>query len=262
MTNEKKPTEAKEVSKTVTEKKPDYKTMNIYEKMSEITNKLNRVAKNLTVGAGKSEYRAVGEADILVAVKPIEHEYRVYSFPLSRNIVETNIFVTETEYYGKVKEKNNLFLRIETVYRFLNIDNPSEFVDITSYGDGFDGQDKSVGKAMTYSDKYALMKAYKIETGDDPDQNPSQDIRKAPQKAPQEAPESFVAKDNPIANEFIGEDEINALKGEFKRTGIGEPIVLKEYGLELLSEMRMKDFYDCTRKFEQYPTKKTTTGIK
>ena len=31
---------------------------------------------------------------------------------------------------------------------------------------------------MTYSDKYALLKAYKIETGDDPDQNASGSMNK------------------------------------------------------------------------------------
>ena len=58
-------------------------------------------------------------------------------------------------------------MRIEITYRFINIDNPSEFIDIKSYGDGLDTGDKAPGKAMTYGDKYALMKAYKISTGDD-----------------------------------------------------------------------------------------------
>ena len=47
-------------------------------------------------------------------------------------------------------------------------------MEITTYGDGVDSQDKAPGKAMTYSDKYALLKAYKIQTGDDPDQNASE----------------------------------------------------------------------------------------
>ena len=66
-------------------------------------------------------------------------------------------------------------MRSETVYRFVNIEKPEEFIDITTYGDGVDTQDKAPGKAMTYGDKYALMKAYKIITGDDPDQTGSPD---------------------------------------------------------------------------------------
>ena len=151
--------------------------MNIFQKMSAISDKISKVAKNLTVGVGKSAYKAVGESDVLSAVKPIEREYGVYSYPLKRTIVETNLLTTTSEYDGKVTEKNQLFMRIETVYRFVNIDKPEECIDITTYGDGVDSQDKACGKAMTYADKYALLKAYKIETGDDPDQHKSEDLK-------------------------------------------------------------------------------------
>lgn len=149
--------------------------MNIFERMSAITAELATVAKNLTVGEGKSSYKAVGEADVLAAVKPLEEKYRVYSYPCGRNIVDTNIMTTTSTYNGNTKETNKLFLRLETVYRFVNIDQPSDYIDIPTYGDGVDSQDKAPGKAMTYADKYALLKAYKIITGDDPDQNNSEE---------------------------------------------------------------------------------------
>lgn len=154
--------------------------MNIYQKMSKATEQINKVGKNLKVGIGQNQYKAVGEADVLEAVKPIEIELGIYSYPFKRTIIETNVFTTTSEYNGKKSEKNNLFLRLETVYRFLNTENPEEYIDIITYGDGVDSQDKAPGKAMTYSDKYALLKAYKIETGDDPDQNPSENMRKKP----------------------------------------------------------------------------------
>lgn len=76
--------------------------------------------------------------------------------------------------YGIRKE---LFTRIKTIYRFVNIHKPEEFIDMTTYADGIDSGDKGMGKAMTYADKYALMKAYKISTGDDPDQEASTEIK-------------------------------------------------------------------------------------
>lgn len=148
---------------------------NIYKKMSAITVELTAVAKNLNVGIGKAAYKAVGEADVLSAVKPLEEKHGVYSYPYSRKIVDSDLVTTTTEYDGKVTEKTNRYLRIETVYRFVNIDNPEEYIDITTYGDGIDSQDKAVGKAMTYSDKYALLKAYKIITDEDPDQFKSEE---------------------------------------------------------------------------------------
>lgn len=148
--------------------------MNIYEKLSEISNELSTVAKNLEVGFGANKYKAVGEADVLKAVKPLEAKFGVYSYPHSRRIIESGE-VESVNAKGEIKKQ--FFERIETVYRFVNIEKPEEYVDITTYGDGIDSQDKSVGKAMTYGDKYALLKAYKIVTGDDPDQNPSEDLK-------------------------------------------------------------------------------------
>lgn len=159
--------------------------MNIYEKLSAITTELSTVAKNLEVGVGKNKYNAVGEADVLRAVKPLEAKYKIYSYPFSRAIIESGTIENESVDYNTKERliKRNLFERIEVVYRFVNIENPEEFIDITSYGDGIDSQDKSVGKAMTYADKYALLKAYKIITGDDPDQNASEDLKSKDTKA-------------------------------------------------------------------------------
>lgn len=151
--------------------------MNIYEKMSAITDELTAVAKNLSVGEGKSQYKAVGEADVLAAVKPLEVKHKVYSYPVARRIVQEDILTTTSTYQGNTKETNKLFMRLETVYRFVNTENPEEYIDITTYGDGVDSQDKAPGKAMTYSDKYALLKAYKIITGEDPDQYKSEESK-------------------------------------------------------------------------------------
>ncbi len=148
--------------------------MNIYEKLSAISTELSAVAKNLEVGVGASKYKAVGEADVLKAVKPLEAKYKVYSYPVNRSIIESGQ-IESTNYKGEVKKQ--LFERIEVTYRFVNIEKPEEYIDITSYGDGIDSGDKSVGKAMTYADKYALLKAYKIVTGEDPDQNASEDLK-------------------------------------------------------------------------------------
>ena len=149
--------------------------MNIYEKMSAITSELSVVAKNLTVGEGRSSYKAVGEADVLAAVKPLEEKYKVYSYPYSRSVIGQDVMTTVKTYNGNTTESSKLFLRVETIYRFVNIENPEEYVDITTYGDGVDSQDKATGKAMTYADKYALLKAYKIITGEDPDQFKSEE---------------------------------------------------------------------------------------
>ena len=164
--------------------------MNIFEKMAAITAELQTVAKNLTVQTTKtSSYKAVSERDILDAVKPLEAKHGIYSFPVDREILESNLLESESEYQGKITKKTTFMTRIKTVYRFVNVEKPDEYIETITFAEGIDSQDKGSGKAMTYGDKYALMKAYKISTGDDPDQTASEDTnytRKAKTPTPRE----------------------------------------------------------------------------
>lgn len=159
--------------------------LNIYQRMLAITADMQTVAKNLLVPAGGGKYRAVSETDVLNAVKPLEIRHGVYSYPVERRTISVDVLETEerrkdydTKQYEIIK-KTQFVYRIETRYRFVNVDFPDEYIDVVSYGDGIDSADKAPGKAMTYSDKYALLKAYKIQTGDDPDQDASPDYKNA-----------------------------------------------------------------------------------
>ena len=152
------------------------KEMNIYQKMAAITAELKAVEKDLTVQTTKSSsYKAVSERGILDAVKPLEDKYGVYSFPVSREVLESHLIQNESVYEDNkgnktTTPKTSYMTRIKTVYRFVNIDKPTEYIDTITFAEGIDSQDKGSGKAMTYADKYALMKSYKISTGEDVDE--------------------------------------------------------------------------------------------
>ena len=101
----------KETASAPEEKKParkqpkTTKPMNIFQRLLAVENALAVVAKNLTVSTGgRNSYRAVSERDIIDAVKPLEFEYGVYSYPVSREILESHILESENEYQGKDKE--------------------------------------------------------------------------------------------------------------------------------------------------------------
>lgn len=237
--------------------------MNIYEKMSSITMEIAAVAKNLSVGFGKSSYRAVGESDVLAAVKPIEAKYKIYSYPVSRKIIDAGELESQSKDYktGEVVTKKQMYIRIETVYRFVNIENPDETIDVIAYGDGVDPQDKAPGKAMTYSDKYALMKAYKIQTGEDPDQYASETVTAVRQATPHNAQRAYTGAEtrqtiNPSAaaskrqdgaearpaGTVLTDDQINKIRAGCLKHGIDEFYVSGKYGKKSLAEMTQADY--------------------
>lgn len=65
---------------------------------------------------------------------------------------------------------------------FVNVDNPADRIDVNAWGYGIDPSDKGPGKAVSYAYKYALLKTFCLETGDDPDQD--QQSRYEPEKKP------------------------------------------------------------------------------
>ena len=194
--------------------------MNIYEKMLAISTKIGVIAKNLEVGLGSSKYKAVSEADVLKPVKELEAEFKIYSYPKSRRIVEKGTITNS-------KGTTSLFMRIETEYCFVNVENPEEQISVITYGDGVDTQDKAPGKAMTYSDKYALLKAYKCATGDDPDKDPSP------------TDNTFDFEDP--GEQAIGKDKLDTIQAlELDPDKAKE--VLKSFGYNKSTGIKVKDF--------------------
>lgn len=61
---------------------------------------------------------------------------------------------------------------VELQVEFINADEPKDRISIKSIGYGIDQGDKGPGKAVSYAYKYALLKTFCLETGDDPERDP------------------------------------------------------------------------------------------
>lgn len=143
------------------------KTMNIYEKIQAVSAMVKNVEKNLTVGYGNSSYKAVADGDVLAKVKEAEQKYRLVSIPVKQEMLNSQIVRTQG---SDGREKIMYADVVKMTVRIVNIDKPDEFVEVEALGRGLDNGDKGFGKASTYARKYALLNAYKIATGEDPDQ--------------------------------------------------------------------------------------------
>lgn len=185
--------------------------MNIFQRIDAITAELAVVAKNMTVQTSKtSSYKAVSERDVIDAVKPLEHKFGVCSFPVSREILDDETLQSEVEYQGKTQKKTTFYIKIKTKYRFVNIEKPEEFIETETISDGLDSGDKGGGKAMTYGDKYALMKVYKISTGEDPDQKASE---------PTEYTKPTKAPDAPVVL-YASEEQLKTIRELAEKAGV------------------------------------------
>lgn len=65
------------------------------------------------------------------------------------------------------QEGNRTEVKLNVVFR--NADKPDDALYTVWYGYGIDNADKGPGKAISYAYKYAILKTFCLETGDDPD---------------------------------------------------------------------------------------------
>lgn len=142
---------------------PFEKPMNIYQKINCVMKEVDYIQKSAK--KVNNQYTYVSHDQVTAKL----HE------PLTRNgIVVTNSVV------DLVQEGNRTTAKIEVC--FINIDNPQDTFKIISYGYGIDSADKGPGKAISYAYKYALLKTFCLETGDDPDHD--QNVQFNPEEKP------------------------------------------------------------------------------
>ena len=133
--------------------------MNIYEKMLEVMKAIQYLNKDDRVEYKSTKYRAMSEEKVTTTVRKELLRQGLVVFPIEQSVSQNGTITTTN-----------------TVYKMVNVENPEEFVILASSGQGADTQDKGVGKAMTYSFKYMLLRTFAIPTGEDPDKISSDQI--------------------------------------------------------------------------------------
>lgn len=144
--------------------------------MKELLIKIEKVAeacmnieKDMQVGNGNYTYKAVSDNSVTLKVKKAEKEFGIISIPIKQELIRSEIVKTLK---SDGKEGITYVDVIKMTLRIFDIET-YKYIDVESFGRGLDTGDKGFGKASTYARKYALLNAYKIATGEDPDSEPS-----------------------------------------------------------------------------------------
>lgn len=149
------------------------KNFNLYQKIQMVSDEIKNIEKNTVVGTGNNAYKAVADIDVLLKVKQAETKYGLVSIPVKQELVRSDQVMKQSrDGYTSVTFADIVKMTV----RIINIDNPAETIEVESFGRGLDSGDKGFGKASTYARKYALLNAYKIATGEDPDEQASQEM--------------------------------------------------------------------------------------
>lgn len=148
----------------------EVKGLNVTQRMLLVMRQVDYVQKDQKQIDNK--YRAVKHDAVIAALRPFLAEYGliVISNVIGHKITDT----WETPGYDNRITRWTL-TEADIELAIMNADDKSDFVVVKSFGYGIDNQDKGPGKAISYATKYALLKAFSLETGDDPDNDQGDD---------------------------------------------------------------------------------------
>jgi len=146
----------------------------LYEKLYLVMNESEGLEKDMTVGEGRTSYKAVSEKQLLNKVKPLFKKHRLIIFPVDGNAKET-VSTYEKSYKGDTETKLRAVTELKVTYRIVDIDS-GQSIDVVGFGNGADPQDKGAGKAFTYSYKAALQKTFMLFSGEDTDNTHSDNL--------------------------------------------------------------------------------------
>ena len=126
--------------------------LNIYQRISNVMGEVKYIQKGDKKVNG--QYTFVSHDAVTAAVHPHFLEQGIVMVP---SVASWSVDGNRTSVDVKIK--------------FVNKDDPADFISIMAFGFGIDPQDKGPGKAISYAVKYALLKVLCLETGDDPERD-------------------------------------------------------------------------------------------
>lgn len=138
----------------------------LVKKLTEVMNQVQYIQKKGFNNFNKYKYAT--ESDVQEKVREVLAEQNVIMLP---DVVEHT-----TREHTNRKGNIEYIATVKVNFTFIDGDT-GEQLNIHSVGEGQDAGDKAVYKAITGAQKYALMKAFMIPTGDDPEADNGVDER-------------------------------------------------------------------------------------
>ena len=138
-------------------------SLNLYQRINEVRKEISYVQKDKSVSTGSGgSYKAVTHDQVTTMVRTHMVKHGIVSYPV---LVESQSMPKEVDANMQTAKQ----FRYEATYdfNFVNMDDPNDKIVIRIQAHAMDNADKAPGKAISYAKKYALLKLFEIETGED-----------------------------------------------------------------------------------------------
>lgn len=187
--------------------------MNIYQRINEVRKRVEYLTKDATV----TGFKVITHDRVTAGVRAA----------LVDNGIITTISLVDSSFEptGQVTGSGAKWSMYTALYcvSFINIDEPKDRIEINIQSQALDNADKASGKAMSYAMKYAMLKIFNIETGENEESQQEELKEKAEKKS------------------LISEIQVAALQNLILETESDEEKLLGFFKLNKIEEMTNSD---------------------
>lgn len=168
---------------------------------------------------GVARYSYAKEGDFIAVIRPLMETHGVTIRPVAQQVITNEEFT---------RKSGGSAYRIVILATFELLHTSGDKATVQAFGEGQDSGDKGFNKAMTGAMKYALRQTFCVETGDDPDDQPSHEQERKsvsqPAKVPQPAQKTLAqqcceavaaAKSRDALTPIYRQYEADAAEGRF-----------------------------------------------
>lgn len=136
--------------------------LNLFQRINEVRKSIDYIQKDKSVSTGGGSYKAVTHDQVTAMVRDHMVKHGIVCFP---GLVESLMNPKEVNANMETAKQ----ARYEATYdfTFVNADHPEDRLTIRIQAHAMDNADKAPGKALSYAKKYAILKLFEIETGED-----------------------------------------------------------------------------------------------
>lgn len=137
--------------------------LNIHQRINAVMADCNYIKKGKQIknAKGVAMYNVTGHDAVTKLIHPLFVKHGINLIPSFHEMTEEVVLVKK---YEKVMEMHRV--RLDATFQWINIDDPKDFFEQSWSGYGCDDTDKGPGKAISYAQRYVVLKTLHIETGE------------------------------------------------------------------------------------------------
>ena len=135
--------------------------MNLFQKLVEIQKSVRALGKNSSAGVGVSSYQYVSGSKVLDFIRPKMDELGILLVQQVDSIENERV-----DYNTKNGVKSELLSKVNMTFTWIDAES-GEKLSVPFGANGMNNWDKGLGSALTYAERYFLLKFFHIATDED-----------------------------------------------------------------------------------------------